>query len=76
MHLDDEILTTIILFLLSIVLIGLGAFIEGWLVMIIWNRVVPVVFGYHTITYWQAFGLSWLCGLLFKSSQVSSKKKD
>ena len=69
----NKIITWVGTFVLFLTLAGLIALFEGWLVMVIWNRVVPVVFNYHTITYWQAFGLSWLCSLLFKSSNTSKK---
>ena len=72
----DDFLTSVIIFAVTILMAGLFSFINGFLVMILWNKVVPAVFNYHTITYWQAFGLSWLCGLLFKSSNINTGKKD
>ena len=45
----------------------LAAFVFGWLVMLLWNWIMPVVFGLSTITYWQAWGLVILAHLLFKS---------
>ncbi|MBL7075235.1 hypothetical protein ISS37_08375 [candidate division KSB1 bacterium] len=50
--------------------IGLGvviAFLFGWLVMILWNWLMPTIFGLSTITFWQAWGLVILAHLLFKA---------
>jgi hypothetical protein len=41
----------------------LGAF--GWVVMHLWNWLVPAVFGLKAITFWQAIALLVLCRLLF-----------
>jgi hypothetical protein len=37
----------------------------GWLVMILWNWLMPAVFGLGLITYWQAFGITILARLVF-----------
>jgi hypothetical protein len=37
----------------------------GWLVMILWNWLLPGIFGLGTITYWQGFGLIILAKLIF-----------
>lgn len=38
--------------------------IAGWFVMLLWNALIPELFGIATITYWQSVGLSLLVGLL------------
>lgn len=48
------------------------AFPVKWL----WNYVMPTIFGLTTITYWQAFALFLLSGLLLKGYTTSSPKKD
>ena len=40
---------------------------------LLWNWLMPVVFGLKVITWWQALGLAWLSGILFKSSSTSTK---
>lgn len=40
-------------------------FLFGWLVMWLWNTIMPQVFGLKVITYWQAFGLIILAKLFF-----------
>ena len=39
--------------------------------MLLWNWLMPVIFGLKTITFGQAVGLVYLCGFLFKSSSSS-----
>lgn len=41
------------------------AFAFGWLVMILWNHLMPSLFGLTVITYWQSVGLLVLAKLLF-----------
>jgi hypothetical protein len=43
------------------------AFIFGFFVKLLWNRLMPDVFGLGLITYWQAFGLVLLTRMLFGS---------
>jgi type IV secretory pathway VirB2 component (pilin) len=42
-------------------------------VMILWNWLIPAIFGLKTITFLEAFGLYGLCAILFQSSISSSK---
>jgi hypothetical protein len=45
--------------------LGLAAIaLFGFIVMSLWNWLVPPVFGGHTITFWQAFGLLILSRIL------------
>jgi hypothetical protein len=37
----------------------------GFLIMLLWNWLVPAVFGGHTINFWQAWGIFFLSKLLF-----------
>jgi hypothetical protein len=43
----------------------LFALLFGWLVFLLWNWLMPVLFGLKAITYWQAFGIVLLAKLLF-----------
>lgn len=52
----------------------LVAFLFGWFVMLLWNWLMPVIFGLTTIGYWQAWGLLMLGGFLFKNSGTYNKK--
>ena len=37
----------------------------GEIVMRLWNWLAPALFGWHSITFWQALGLTLLCRILF-----------
>ena len=59
------------LFLLLTAVIGL---LVAWPVEWLWNWLMPLLFGFRTITFWQALGLYALCSVLFKNSNSSSSK--
>jgi hypothetical protein len=47
--------------------VGIGfVFLCGWVVMLLWNWLMPDIFGLKRLTYWQAWGLLILCHILFK----------
>jgi Ca2+/H+ antiporter, TMEM165/GDT1 family len=37
----------------------------GFLIMFLWNSILPALFGFHTITFWQGVGLLVLTRILF-----------
>jgi len=45
--------------------IAAGVFIFGSVVMLLWNNLLPALFGISTITFWQAIGLLILSKILF-----------
>ncbi len=45
--------------------IAAGVFIFGSAVMLLWNNILPAVFGIGTITFWQAIGILILSKILF-----------
>ena len=45
--------------------IALVAFIGGEIVRLLWNWLLPPLFGWREITFWQALGLLALCRILF-----------
>jgi hypothetical protein len=52
--------------ILGIILIGcLAVAVFGFVVRGLWNWLMPVLFGLHAITFWQAVGLLVLAKLLF-----------
>jgi hypothetical protein len=49
-------------------ILGIGAlFLFGWIVMLLWNWLMPEIFGLKEVTYWQAWGLLILSCILLKS---------
>jgi hypothetical protein len=50
---------------LAILGMALFAFIGGELVRLLWNWLLPPLFGWRQITFWQSLGLLALCRILF-----------
>jgi hypothetical protein len=48
-------------------IVGLALFVTvgGWVVMLLWNWLLPPLFGWSRIAFWQALGLLALCRILF-----------
>ena len=49
----------------AIVGLALFIFIGGEIVMRLWNWLLPSLFGWRQITFWQALGIMVLCRILF-----------
>jgi hypothetical protein len=47
----------------------------GYPVMLLWNWLMPQLFGLSEITFWQAIGLNVLCTILFRPT-VNIKKPE
>ena len=54
---------------------GLMCF-QAWLVMLLWNWIAVELFGLPVLGFWMAFGLRWLCSLLFKSKVAVEKTEN
>src|SRR5271157_3744629 len=48
-----------------LVFVVLGSTVFSFVVMELWNRLMPVIFGLHLISFWQALGLLVLSKILF-----------
>lgn len=58
-------------------ILGLGLLaLFGWVVMLLWNWLMPAIFGLKTLTYWQAWGLLVLCSILFKNPGGNNGRSD
>jgi hypothetical protein len=53
------------IFLLAPPALVLFAWAFGEIVMHLWNWLLPALFGWHAITFWQGLGLLVLCRILF-----------
>jgi hypothetical protein len=55
------------LWIAPLALIGIAVFITlgGFVVMWLWNWLLPPLFGWHTLTFWQAIALLALSRILF-----------
>jgi hypothetical protein len=51
----------------------LFVFIGGEIVMRLWNWLLPPLFGWHELTFWQALGMLVLCRILFGGFGSSSR---
>lgn len=56
-----------LLFIAPLAILGmvLFAFIGGEIVLQLWNWLLPPLFGWRALTFWQALGLLALCRILF-----------
>lgn len=63
------------LFFGGIIIAIILAFIFGYFVMILWNWLMPVIFGLAKITFWQAWGLILLAHILFKFNPIHHAHK-
>jgi hypothetical protein len=50
---------------LMVLLFPIFIVVGGEVVMHLWNWLLPSLFGWHAITFWQALGLLLLCRILF-----------
>ncbi|MFN8293777.1 MAG: hypothetical protein U0T72_08615 [Chitinophagales bacterium] len=50
-----------------IVLVPIALALFGYVFMLLWNWLMPEIFGLTTITFWQAFGLLALSKIIFGS---------
>lgn len=53
------------MFVVAPLAIVLFVFLGGEVVMRLWNWLLPPLFGWHLLTFWQAVGLLALCRILF-----------
>ena len=56
-----------LIFIAPLALLGMAVFIAigAVVVRLLWNWLLPPIFGWTQITFWQAFGLLALCRILF-----------
>jgi hypothetical protein len=62
-------------------ILGIGLlFLFGWVVMLLWNWLMPYIFGLPELNYWKAWGVLILSSILFKGmhrgSDGSSRRQD
>jgi hypothetical protein len=59
-----------LIFLVPLAILGMLLFIAlgGGIVRLLWNWLLPPLFGWPSITFWQALGILALCRILFGGS--------
>ncbi len=60
--------------LLGLLFASVVALLLGFVVMWLWNWLMPVIFSLPMITFWQAWGLVVLSHIFFKSSPQHSRR--
>lgn len=64
----------LLLLIVTFLAAALFSFITAWIVMLLWNWLMPIIFGLGTITFWQAFGLMILSSMLFDGVRYNYNK--
>jgi membrane protein required for beta-lactamase induction len=54
-------------------MIAIAIVLLGYPLMLLWNWLMPIIFGLPEITFWQAIGLNLLSTILFKSTTIKNK---
>jgi membrane protein required for beta-lactamase induction len=54
-------------------MIAIAIVLLGYPLMLLWNWLMPVIFGLPEITFWQAIGLNFLSTILFKPTTIKNK---
>jgi len=64
-----------LIWIAPLAILGMAIFIwiGGELVMLLWNWLLPTLFGWREITFWQALGLLALCRILFGGFRLSGQ---
>jgi len=57
-----------------VAIICLACLLLGLPLMLLWNWLMPILFGMPYITFWQAVGLNILSTILFKSTSTTTNK--
>ncbi len=64
----------IVIAITTIFIVCIVEFLIAWPFMLLWNWLMPVIFGFCKIGFWQSLGLLILSGMIFRSSSNSSSK--
>ena len=72
----ERLIYAIIELIVAVVMILIIGAILAFFVMLLWNWLMPVIFGLKPLTLIQAWGLTFLCSILFKSSNTNTTKRE
>lgn len=74
---DDMGCLAVIGVVILVLALVLGVFcFESWLIMLLWNVLIPAIMEWNAISFWQACGINLLCNLLFGCVRTVTRKKD
>lgn len=68
----DKFLVALIAAAISILVVAVIALVVAFPTMMLWNWLMPELFGLKAVTFWQALGLNLLTGILFKNGGGAS----
>ena len=71
----ESILTFTLMPLVAILLLVAWSLILAWPFQLLWNWLVPTIIGLGKITFFQAFGLKFLLGLVFGRVSFNETRK-
>lgn len=69
----ENLIKFLITLLYTIIMICGSSLFFSWVVMLLWNWLMPDIFGLKEITWLQALGLNFLTGLLFSRINYNMK---
>lgn len=67
----NKLLTGVGVGIVAIVILAIFGIVAGIPIYFLWNWLMPEIFGLKVITFWQAWGMFFLSGCLFKGSSSS-----
>ena len=62
--------------ILKLVGYAVGILVVNGIIMWLYNAILPEMYGFKPIGYWQLFGLYMICSYLFKTHNVNILNKD
>ena len=71
----ESVLSFTALYFLAIIMMVLWSLFLAWPFQLLWNWLVPAIFGFGKITFFQAFGLKLLVALVFGRMSIEDKRK-
>lgn len=69
----NDLLSALLLFIVGVMITSI---LIGLPTMLLWNWLMPTIFGLSKITFWQAFGLSIFCKMLLSPTINYNQPKD
>ena len=71
----ESVLSFTALSVLAIIMMVFWSLVLAWPFQLLWNWLVPAIFGLGKITFFQAFGLKLLLALVFGRMSIEDKRK-
>ncbi len=66
-----KIIASLIALLIIVVIAGGLSLLVGFPLMLLWNWLMPVIFGLPVIGFWQSVGMFFLSSILFRTPQYT-----